>query len=45
MTKIEAWETLNHLLDELDWDGVFVDDELRIIELCMTILKPSKEGE
>lgn len=43
MTKIEAWETLNQLLDKLACDGVFVDDELGVIELCMETLKPSKE--
>lgn len=36
---INAWERLNDIIDSLDWSGVFIDDELDIVEQSMSILE------
>lgn len=43
---IKAWETLDGIIDSLDWSGVFIDDELNDIEKSMTtILQFIKQEE
>mgnify|MGYP007112769686 FL=1 len=42
---IKAWETLDGIIDNLDWSGVFIDDELNDIEKSMTILREFLEQE
>lgn len=36
---INAWERLDAVIDSLDWSGVFVNDELDIVERAMSILE------
>ena len=36
---INAWERLNDVIDSFDWSGVFIDDELDIVERAMDILE------
>ena len=36
---MNAWERLNGVVDSLDWSGVFIDDELDIVEQAMGILE------
>lgn len=36
---MNAWERLNDVIDLLDWSGVFINDELDIIERDMSILE------
>ena len=36
---MNAWERLDAVIDSLDWSGVFIDDELDIIEQAMSILE------
>lgn len=35
---IKAWETLDSIIDSLDYSGVFIDNELNDVEKSMTIL-------
>ena len=42
---VKAWETLDSIIDSLDWSGVFIDDELNDIEKSMTILREFLEQE
>lgn len=42
---VKAWETLDGIIDNLDWSGVFIDDELNDIEKSMTILREFLEQE
>ena len=35
---IKAWETLDSIIDNLDYIGVFIDNELNDVEKSMTIL-------
>lgn len=36
---MNAWERLDAVIDSLDWSGVFINDELDIIEQAMSILE------
>ena len=36
---MNALERLDAVIDSLDWNGVFIDDELDIIERDMSILE------
>lgn len=46
MTAMEAWETVEGIIDMLDCQGVFVDEELDTLEEAMTtILKFIKGAE
>lgn len=42
---VKAWETLDGIIDNLDWSGVFIDDELNDVEKSMTILREFLEQE
>lgn len=42
---IKAWETLDSIIDSLDWSGVFIDDELDDIEKSMAIIQQFIEQE
>lgn len=42
---VKALETLNGIIDSLDWNGVFIDDELNDVEKSMTILREFLEQE
>lgn len=42
---IKALETLDGIIDNLDWSGVFIDDELNDVEKSMTILHEFLEQE
>ena len=44
-TALKAWETLDGIIDSLDWSSVFIDDELNDIENSMTILREFIEQE
>lgn len=35
---IKAWETLDSIIDSLDYSGVFIDNELNDVEKSMAIL-------
>ena len=36
---VKAWEILDSIIDSLDYNGVFIDDELKDVEKSMTILR------
>lgn len=36
---MSAWERLDAVIDSLDWSGVFINDELDIVEQAMSILE------
>ena len=36
---MNAWERLNGVIDSLDWSGVFINDELDVVEQAMSILE------
>ena len=36
---ISAWDRLDAIIDSLDWSGVFINDELDIVEQTMSILR------
>lgn len=36
---MNAWERLDAVIDSLDWSGVFINDELDIVEQAMSILE------
>lgn len=36
---MNAWERLDAVIGSLDWSGVFINDELDIIEQAMSILE------
>ena len=42
---VKALETLDGIIDSLDWSGVFIDDELNDVEKSMTILREFLEQE
>lgn len=42
---IKAWETLDGIIDNLDWSGVFIDDELNDIEKSMATIQQFIEQE
>lgn len=42
---IKALETLDGIIDSLDWNDVFIDDELNDVEKSMTILREFLEQE
>ena len=42
---IKALETLDGIIDNLDWSGVFIDDELNDIEKSMAIIQQFIEQE
>lgn len=42
---IKAWETLDSIIDSLNWSGVFIDNELNDVEKSMTILREFLEQE
>lgn len=42
---VKALETLDDIIDNLDWSGVFIDDELNDVEKSMTILREFLEQE
>lgn len=42
---VKAWETLDGIIDNLNWSGVFIDDELNDVEKSMTILCEFLEQE
>ena len=35
---IEAWEKLDEIIDSLDWDGIFSNNELNTVEKSMTLI-------
>lgn len=41
----KALETLNGIIDSLDWGDVFIDDELNDIEKSMAIIQQFIEQE
>ena len=41
----KALETLDGIIDSLDWSGVFIDDELNDIEKSMAIIQQFIEQE
>lgn len=42
---VKALETLNGIIDSLDWSDVFIDDELNDIEKSMAIIQQFIEQE
>lgn len=42
---MKAWETLDGIIDTLDWSGGFIDNELNDVEKSMTILREFLEQE
>lgn len=36
---MNAWERLDAVIDSLDWSGVFINDELDIVEQAMSTLE------
>lgn len=36
---VKAWETLDNIIDSLDWNGVFNDNELNDVEKSMATIK------
>lgn len=42
---VKALETLDGIIDSLDWSDVFIDDELNDVEKSMTILREFLEQE
>lgn len=42
---IKAWETLDGIIDNLDWSGVFINDELNDIEKSMATIQQFIEQE
>lgn len=42
---VKAWETLDSIIDSLDYSSVFIDDELNDVEKSMTILHEFLEQE
>jgi hypothetical protein len=42
---VKALETLDGIIDSLDWSGVFIDDELNNIEKSMAIIQQFIEQE
>lgn len=42
---VKALETLDSIIDKLDWSGVFIDDELNDIEKSMAIIQQFIEQE
>lgn len=44
-TALKALETLDSIIDSLDWSGVFIDDELNDIEKSMAIIQQFIEQE
>lgn len=42
---VKALETLDGIIDSLDWSGVFIDDELNDIEKSMAIIQQFIEQE
>lgn len=42
---IKALETLDGIIDSLDWSSVFIDDELNDIEKSMAIIQQFIEQE
>lgn len=44
-TALKALETLDGIIDSLDWSGVFIDDELNDIEKSMAIIQQFIEQE
>ena len=42
---VKALETLDSIIDSLDWSGVFIDDERNDIEKSMAIIQQFIEQE
>lgn len=42
---VKAWETLDNIIDSLDWNGVFNDNELNDVEKSMATIKQFIEQE
>lgn len=42
---VKALEILDGIIDSLDWNGVFIDDELNDVEKSITILREFLEQE
>ena len=42
---VKALETLDSIIDSLDWSGVFIDDEPNDIEKSMAIIQQFIEQE
>lgn len=42
---VKALETLDGIIDSLDWSSVFIDDELNDIEKSMAIIQQFIEQE
>lgn len=42
---LKALDTLDDIIDSLDWSGVFIDDELNTIEKSMAIIQQFIEQE
>ncbi len=42
---VKALETLDSIIDSLDWSSVFIDDELNDIEKSMAIIQQFIEQE
>lgn len=42
---VKALEILDGIIDSLDWNGVFIDDELNDIEKSMAIIQQFIEQE
>ena len=42
---VKAWETLDSIIDSLDYSSVFIDDELNYVDKSMTILHEFLEQE
>lgn len=42
---VKAWETLDSIIDSLNWSGVFIDDELNDIEKSMATIQQFIEQE
>lgn len=42
---LKAWETLDGIIDNLDYSGVFIDDELNDIEKSMATIQQFIEQE
>lgn len=36
---VNAWGRLDAVIDSLDWSGVFINDELDIVEQAMGVLE------
>lgn len=44
-TALKALDTLDGIIDSLDWSDVFIDDELNNIEKSMAIIQQFIEQE